>query len=479
MSLKSFHHSRQWRLFLRIFQWFRWTCLLLLMFFAYQLVVWNRNYDPRFYHFLSTGPGRTLARVMKWPTFYNQDPHDKPESQFTAAELSWKRRLEAQLRDAWPTHVLRMMNGDEHLVRIMHETPTHVTISESFGGQGRVMKDVDRREVLSLKPHSQPMPTVSWRDVRFQMEFPNFQLIHFGHYTVLTDAPYYQVLASVRELEHMHGQYMELLGGLIRHQAKGHTLQVLFFSDEQKYRAHQQDSAPDLETSAGFYSPLTDRMVVFNQYHSIQARNMREEIQEEIRNMMLRADSQHERRALEDMRQSVEEQLRLRGQRETIATLRHEGAHHLSYTYGVHSWFHAENGWLIEGLAVHFETDPPGRLGPSHRQTLLRLLAENRIPPLPQLMNIRKPEDFQIDLPGYASYEAYAFSWVLFDLAMQPQYQEHFFDYLRYIRNPDNIRNLVRTPREVILAEHLQMTPDELERAWQRHMRQLLRNAAS
>ena len=476
MSLKSFHQSRQWRTFLRVFPWIRWTALLFLMFWAYQLVVWNRNYDPRFYHFLSTAPGRTLARVMKWPTFYNQDPHDKPEGRFTAEELAWKRQLEAQLREAWPTHVLRMLNGDEHLIRITRETPTHVTISESFGGQGRVTKEVDRREILSLKPHTQLMPAISWRDVRFQMEFPDFQLIHFGHYTVLTDAPYYQVLASVRELEHMHSQYMELLGDLVQHQAKGHSLQVLFFSDEQQFRTHQQRSAPDLATSAGFYSPLTDRMVVFNQYHSIHARNMRQEIQDEIRNMMLQANSRHERRALEDMRQSVEEQLRQRGQRETIATLRHEGAHHLSYTYGVHSWFHAENGWLIEGLAVYFETDPPGGVGPSHQQTLLRLLSESRIPPLAKLVNIRKPDAFEAELPGYTAYEAYALSWALFDLGMQPERREQFFDYMRFVRNPDHIRTLVNTPRETILADHLGMTPAELERAWRQNLRDLARH---
>lgn len=466
---------KPWRIFFRILKWARWVVMILLLLGTYQLVIWNRDYDPRFYHFLSTTPGRTLARVMKWPTFYNQEPHDKPESEYTVSELAWKHRLEERLRKSWPTHRLVTQAGEEHLVRILQRTDENVTVEQSFGGKGRVIKNFHPDMIRSLSTYNVPLPTITWRDVRFQMEYPHFQLIHFGHYTVLTDAPYYQVIESVRELERMHGQYMELFGDLVQHQSAAHSLQVLFFSDETQYREHQDSSAPALETSAGFYSPLEDRMVVFNQYHSEHARTMRGEIQDEINRMMSQANSYNERRAIETMQNSVSEQLLLRGQRETVATLRHEGAHHLSYTHGVHSWFHAENGWLIEGLAVYFESDPPGELPPSHQQTLFHLLNSNRIPPLKDLLAVRKPEDFEKELPGYKGYEAYVLSWGLFHLAMQPEYRDAFFEYMRFIRNPSNIREIVDVPRVQILARHLGLDPEVLEQKWVAHMHAFLR----
>lgn len=433
---------------------------------TFQLVVWNRNYDPRFYHFLSTAPGRTLARVMKWPTLYNRPADDKPETEFSPEELSWKRRMEAQVRATWPTHRIVTLDGEEHAGRVLAASDTHLTFLQSFGGQGRVTQEFDRRLLKSVGPYSVPKPEITWRDVRFQMEYPEFHLIHFGTYTVLTDAPFYQVADSIRELEILHQQFTELFAPLLQAPAGQRGLQVLFFNDETQYRGHQSHTAPTLASSAGFYSPLHDRMVVFNQFYSHHSRTMRDEIQAEIDGMLARATNSRERRAILDMKHNVQDQLRERGRRETIATLRHEGAHHLAYTYGVHSWFHAENGWLIEGLAVYFEAREPGAAPESHAMTLRNLVYRQHLPPLANLVRIRKPEDFEAELPGFSGYEVYALSWSLVHFAMHPAHREGFFDYLRYLRNPENLGELVATPRIDLIARHLHLTPEELEQAW-------------
>lgn len=449
--------------------------MLFLVAGTYQLVVWSRNYDPRFYHFLSTAPGRTLSRVMNWPSLYNQPPHDRPLSEFTAEELAWKRTLEANIQQNWPTHRLLMRNGDEHLGRLLRSTPASLRFEQAYGGQGRISREFDRAHILTVEPFDQPPPSITWRDVRFQMEFPEFQLIHFGHYTVVTDAPFYQVIESVRTLERVYQQYMELFGGLVSRDRPPHGLQVVFFNSEEQFRRHQLSEAPGLETSAGFYSPLHDRMVVFNQYNSQHAQEMRQEIQLQLDHMLSRSRNDGQRRSILEMREQVEEQLRARGRRETIATLRHEGAHHLSYSFGIHSWHHAENGWLIEGIAVYFESDPPGGIPPGHAGTLANLLSRNDLPPLARLMAIRRPDDFTRDLPGFSAYEAYLLSWGLFHFGMLPENRTQFFDYLRFLRAPENLREIVRSPAIDLLARHLEMTPEALERAWLRHMHRMLR----
>lgn len=452
----------------------RIVLMLGIAFGTYQLVVWNRAYDPRFYHFLSTRPGRTLARMMNWPSFFNLPPQDKPESEFTPEELSWKRQIENHLEQSWPSHRLILQTGEEFLIRILSENPRAIQVQQSFGGQGRVIRDIDRSEIAFLGPFTEPIPHVTWRDVRFQMQFPDFQLLHVGKYTVVTDAPYFQVIESIRTLETLYRDYMEIFGELVRPGRLSNRLQVVLFSNEEQYRRHQSFSAPGLETSAGFYSPLEDRMVVFNQFHSIHTRNMRAEIDQEIADMLEGARSEAERRSILAMRQHVEDQLRERGRRETTATLRHEGAHHLSYTLGIHSWHHAENGWLIEGLAVYFESSPPGLLPDGHRGTLFQLLRSGRIPPLRQLMAVRKPENFERELPGFTTYEAYALSWALFHLAMEPQHRGNFFEYLEHIRDGANVRNLMLDQPDQLLADFLGMSPDALERQWILHMHQML-----
>ena len=448
------------------FRCVRWLLLLVVLAGAGRLVQWNRNDDPRFYHFLTTSPGRALARAMNWPSFYNLPPEDKPESEFTPEELDLKRSLESTLRDRWPSHRMVTRSGEEHLVRILFESPQTITVQFSFGGQSRVTREISRNEILSLDRYTAPIPRITWRDVRFQMDFPAFQLLHHGPYTLLTDAPYFQVIETARVLDHLYQQYMAIFGPLVQPRRSQQSLQVLFFSNEDDFSKAIARSAPEMAGSAGFYSPLEDRMVVFNQYHSAFARQMRAEIEAELAKLIENSRSAEERRSIESTRFRVEEQIRRRGKQETLATLRHEAAHHLSYTYGVHSWFHAENGWLIEGLAVYFESDPPGETSFTHLNTLIQLRESNRIPSLAQLINIRKPSGFEAELPELKSYETYALSWVLFRYLMQESRRDDFFSYLRFIRDPANLRELVSLPRELLLARHMNTTPEALEKAW-------------
>jgi hypothetical protein len=451
----------------------RLVVLLLLTGAAVQLVLWNRAYDPRFYQFLSTPPGRTLSRVMKWPNLHNHRQIDKTEEELTDEELVWKRKLEKGLRESWPTHRLLLRNGGESLGRILSETEQSLLFRESFGGQGRIETDIPKAMIEDISPWRVPIPEVTWRDIRFQMEYPDFQLTWFGHYTVLTDAPYYQVAASVRELENLHRQYMDLFGSLLRFPKSEQRLQVLFFSREDQYRAHQITYAPSLSNSSGYYSPLEDRMVIFNQSSSAQSQQMREEVRVDIEQMFLRARTPEERKNIRNMQVSVEEQLRKQGERETVATLRHEAVHHLSYTHGVHSWVHAENAWEIEGLAVYFEPNPPGDVPVNHLASLLKMDKEDRVPRLATLLNIRQPDQFQTALPGVAPHEAYTLSWSLVHLCMQPRFRPGFFDYLRRLQQSSNLRELVETPRDILLARALGLDPQELEDLWMDHIRHL------
>ena len=445
--------------------------MLALLGFVGQLVIWNRNTDPRFYRFLGTRPGKMLSGLMNWPNLHLHRPLDKAESEFTDEERIWKRKLERQLATSWPTHVLALEDETEKHVRIEGRVRGGLRVQEHFGGKGSLESFISHTKIRKERPYTVPKPAVTWRDVQFQMEYPDFQLMYFGHYTVLTDAPYFQIESSVKALERVRKQYMERFGDLVRFPKPDQGLQVLFFSNETQYREHQQSSAPHLASSAGYYSPMEDRMVVFNQYHSDRARNIRDEVREKINAMLADARSPEERQHILRMQSSVEEQIRARGNLETIATLRHEGVHHLAYTHGVHSWIHAENAWVIEGKAVYFEPDPPGEVPLSHVSALVSLVRDARLPGLHDLMAVRIPARFSRELPGISPNEAYALSWTLFHFCMQPDYRDAFKDYLRMVQNPEDIERLVERPRVQLLAESLGFaSAGELEARWHEHL---------
>ncbi|MDA3872383.1 MAG: hypothetical protein PF795_00270 [Kiritimatiellae bacterium] len=87
-----------------IFFWIRLIGMLALLAAAAQLVMWNRDYDPRFYQFLSTAPGQALSKVMQWPNLYNRQISDKPLEEYTEEERMWRQKLLKQLSQSWPTH---------------------------------------------------------------------------------------------------------------------------------------------------------------------------------------------------------------------------------------------------------------------------------------------------------------------------------------------------------------------------------------
>ncbi len=465
----SIFASKWFRILRLAFRVLRILLLLLLCAASVQLVLWNRKYDPRFYDFLSTSPGRAISKALGWPNFYNTEFEELDPSEYTDEERAIFRRLERELRMTWPTHQLTLQDGTEHYGTLISYRNGSLTFREFFGSEGVLEKQIPRAEIAALKEYEEPIPKISLQDVRLQMEYPDFNLTRFGHYTILTDAPYFQVADSVKALEKLYAQYMEELGELIRFPQGQGGLQVIFFSSEEQYREHQRRDAPELEDSAGYYSPLEDRMVVFNQLHSDRSREVRADVEAELRNMLARARSAEERAEIERIRDEVQAQMRAQGEMETIATLRHEGAHHMSFTHGIHSWIHTENAWLIEGLAVYFEADPPGELPISHISALIRLQQEERVPRLAQLMNIRQPSQFADELPGVLPHEAYSLSWSLFHYCMT-QHRSAFMGYLRSLQDPPRLGSFMKVPRELRLADALGMTPDELEAAWRRHM---------
>ncbi len=371
------------------------------------------------------------------------------------------------------SHV-ELKNGTIKHVRFMEVNNRYVSVREHFGGQGELDTRVYRSDIAEIDPFTDPQPTVTWRDVRFQMEYPDFHLTYSGHYTVLSDAPYYQIASSVEALEDLRETYLDLFNTLVRFPKPEQGLQVLFFSKESQYRQHQTKSAPAPADSVGYYSPLEDRLVVFNHQFSERTVENRRQISEEVRELLSQPRTDAERQHILRLQQRIEDQIRTHARQETVSTLRHEGAHHLSYTYGVHSWIHAENAWIIEGLAGYFESSDPRQPTPSHLLSLLALDKDNRVPGLAKLMAIRKPESFEADLPGLKAYEAYALSWSLFHFCMQDTYRQNFYKYMEDLQAPLSIHSLMGTARIEHLAEVLKLSPAELDTKWRSHIRSLL-----
>lgn len=453
-----------------LFKTLRLVFLLTLLGLASLLFLWNRNVDPRFYRFLETRIGTGLARVMGWGQVFNLPPLDIPEADMTPEELALKREIEARVLGEQPTHELIVRTGQTLRGAMVSETADAVTFREQYGASGELAVTFRRERILEIVPLDLPLPRVYYRDVLFQQEFPNFTLYRRPPYTIVTDESFFRVENSVRILERMHRDFLYLFEPLIRQPERGESIQVLFFTDERAYARYQQAHAPRMESSSGFYSPRLDRLVMFNQVSSAQLREARDRIEMQERAFRRTATEAAELEQFSAWRRETERNLQRYAEEQTQFTLRHEGAHQLFFTYGVHSTHQGENTWLVEGLAVFCEASRVGLREPDRVATVKGHARDDTLIPLAELLSSRSPRGLFVFGGADRVSLAYAQSWSIVHFLMQPQYREGFFEFVRFIREPSNVQVVATRPQIDLLSEFLSMTPENLERLWREYI---------
>lgn len=221
-----------------------------------------------------------------------------------------------------------------------------------------------------------------------------------------------------------------------------------------------------MEHTAGFYSPKLDRFVVFNQAGPGKRGHDAFEMAVKRRAAEAREGAPGNVGRLQEWRIEAGRSVLQHAEEETRMTIRHEGAHQLFFTYGVHSRHHAENSWLIEGLASYYETAPPGGAQPARLGMLKEARANGRLIPLAELVNSRSPRGLYAFWGEKRVQLAYAQSWALVNFLMRERYRESFFDYLAFVRDPARVDDLASTPRIKVLADALGVDETELERLW-------------
>lgn len=437
------------------------------------LFLLRQNIDPRFYRFLETDPGRTVAEIIGWSVDFELPPPDKPESEMTEVERTTKRELEAEIRALRPVHRLIMKNGDVMEGKVLSYTDDMITFQESYGNSGALAAQIRRNRVSDLEVVSDPIPGITYRDVRLKMEFPDFEFHRSPPYTIITDESFFRVQNSVKVLHRLHDEFLTVFGPLVTRPDRGDGIQLLFFLEERRYRRYADKYAPQLENSSGFYSPKLDRLIVFNQITSDQLKEAKRQFEKLEALYRDSATSREELVQVELWRSDVARNILAHAESQTVYTLRHEGAHQLLFTYGVHSTQHAENSWLIEGLAVYCEQERIGDLPRDRVALLKRGLRDATLIPLGELVGSRSARGLFVFGNEERVWMAYTQSWALVHFLMQHRYREPFFDYIRQIRDPAFVDQLAATPRIEIVAAAIGLSPEQFERHFTTYLQRM------
>jgi len=454
---------------------FRITILLVLFFWAYTLKRWSQRGDPRFYQFVNTGAGRVMARAFSWHRLTPDVPiTEKSEAEMTEEELRVKRALEREVMSDLPVHRLEFKNGDEMLGRIIQRTPDNVTFSETYGESGKVTVTVPRADISKIERLTNAPPSISYRDVRFSMEFPGMKFYKRPPYTILTDESWFRVQHVVENLMRLYRQFVLDFGSLFTSADHGRDIQVVFFSDETRYREYERKYAPCMEGSSGFYSPWADRLIVFNQNTAQRVARARSKLaKEEARYRAAYSNQPRVLAQVDTWKQEAERNISQTAEQQTLSTIRHEGAHQLFFSFGVHSVNRIENEWLFEGLATYCETPRIGDKDPTRIRTLHKAMDARKLILLEKIVNLRS-EGGLMSLGSPEQVElGSAEAWSLVHFLMTPPRKDAFFDYIRYLRDPKNFEEVRDMPRINLLCRFLGLTPEELDEQWRTYVAEL------
>ena len=455
--------------------WIRVPLLMAAMLWAVVMFQWSRQDDPRFYRFLNSKPGRMVSQVFRWHgSALNTPIADKPESQMNDEERAVKRQLEEDLKAATSAHELVLKDGRTLTGRVEEENPDYVLFTESYGDNGSLSVKIQRQRIRRIDRVSVAPPPVVYRDVRLKMEFPGMNFYKRPPYSIVTDESFFSVEHTVRILQDLYSKFLTVFAPLIEiSEERGKNIQLVFFSNEEAYRQYQNKYAPQMENSSGFYSPWVDRLIVFNQKSSEQIRNVQEMLErQESYYRSMRGGGDYSAK-VDAWKKDAQKNIARFAEEQTMTSIRHEGAHQLMFTYGVHSRNRVENEWIVEGLASYCEVPSIGDYDPIRVALLKKALEDGTVIPLEKLVNFRSVQGLTaIGSPERAEM-AYHEAWALVHWLMQYDHQERFFEYIRFVRDMGNYRQVRKTPAYDLLCQMMQIDPTEFENLWKQHVQNL------
>jgi hypothetical protein len=390
----------------------------------------------------------------------------------TAHERQVQRELEAQLRSEARKDRVVTVQGKVIQGKILGESASGVRILRSFGDSGDMEMTLARRDIKSIeRGRTELPPPIRLRDVRFKLEFADFNLYRRPPFTIVTDQSFFEVQDATRTLDELHGDFVHAFTPLIRDRERSDGIQLLFFSDEKQFNAYRDEFAPALGYASGFYSPMKDRLVIYDQANSQWVDQASQQIDGQREAYRDYAAQRGAGIALHEWHQSAKRTLGSIAERANRMILRHEGAHQLFHTYGVHSEEGVEHLWLIEGLAAYCEEK--GDPGAKMRAEELKAVDDPHALAFPELINFASREGIG-SLGGAAEIDLfYPKAWLVVDHLMK-RHREPFFEYVRYVRDPANQAALEDTTDFALLSGFVGLSQDQLHDELQRALLELL-----
>lgn len=201
-----------------------------------------------------------------------------------------------------------------------------------LGRDGRLW-NVPPRQLQTRIPEDQPFSPLAGPELGEQLrgEFgAEFQIVQTRHYVICTNAGPHYARWCGSLFERLLGSFLRYWrrAGLELHEP-GFPLVAIIFRSPQEFAEHATaEIGPEMAQAKGYYSVFTNRIVLFD----------------------LTAGSEGPVRSAAEVSERVSDRLF------NVATVVHEATHQVAYNTGLHVRLADNPLWLVEGLAMYFET---------------------------------------------------------------------------------------------------------------------------
>ena len=260
----------------------------------------------------------------------------------------------------------------------------------------------------------------------------------------------------------------------------------LLFNSREDFQSYAQRTG-GLAQAGGYWSSQTNWTYFFNTGKSADVLRVEESIEKQKKRIKEFEEQLKEpkynhpdnKKILTEMKRDLkafETDFEKRIVDENLSITIHEATHQLCYNLGVLNLNYAAPSWLVEGLAVYFETGTPsgawlgpGRKNKEYISTIQKSYATNKIIPLEKFLTIM--EGFFSG--GVDTHTGYALSWCfIYFLMRSNQYEPKLRAYIKELLVADPYKKYSSKEVMTLIEKHFGPM-DAFKKAWENSLKNL------
>lgn len=333
--------------------------------------------------------------------------------------------------------------------------------------------DSEQRSVAEPKSELPANPKADAK--RLEGAGPKAKVKHTPHYSIVHDTDDKTLAAFVTRIEATYKAVVRFSGQIgVPVREPKEKLRIHFFHRFDGYAGFiEAIGASATQETPGVFTPALNVSAFFNFADSDVLKKFKDELEQ------ARADGIAARRsgARPDFSRINAYKARVAKYEERVNRIivQHEVAHQVLFNIGVHNRrFQANPPWLVEGLAMMFETPPSASgsgLGSINQNRLVRwrdLAEEKQLPPFRDILT--KPELFYPSAPE--AEKAYAQAWAMVHY-LQRTRRPKFVHYMQLIRERKKDTEYSAKHELATFERAFGPLDDDFIEAWEKYMKKL------